>query len=71
MKKADRMHKLSMERAGKTHIESYQKKTSFNSAGHKRQGDNRYQSYPDAPKDNMNPNYAGGTDPSDMGNIPE
>jgi hypothetical protein len=71
MKKADRMHKLSMERAGKTHIMSYEKKTSFNSAGHKRQGDNRYQSYPDAPKDNMNPDYCGGTDGSAEGNIPE
>jgi hypothetical protein len=71
MSKADRMHKLSLERKGKTHIESYQKKTNFNSAGHKRQGDNRYQSYPDAPKDNMNPGYCGGTDGSAEGNIPE
>lgn len=65
------MHKLSMERGGKTHIMSYEKKTNFASAGHKRQGDNRYASYPDAPKDNQNPGYAGGTDSGAMGNIPE
>jgi hypothetical protein len=71
MSKAERMRKLSMERAGKTHIMSYEKKTNFNSAGHKRQGDNKYASYPDVSKSNMNPDYAGGTDGSAEGNIPE
>ena len=56
-------------RKGKTHIQSYEKKTSFNSAGHKRQGDNRIMNYPDVSKSDGN--YAGGTDPSAMGNIPE
>jgi hypothetical protein len=58
-------------RKGKTAIQSYEKPTKgFNSAGHKRQGDNRYADYPDAPKHSMNPDYAGGTDPSDSGMIP-
>jgi hypothetical protein len=58
-------------RKGKTAIQSYEKPTKgFNSAGHKRQGDNRYADYPDAPKDNMNPKYAGGTCDGDSGLTP-
>ncbi len=59
-------------RKGKTAIQSYEKPTKgFNSAGHKRQGDNRIMNYPDVSKSNMNPDYAGGTDSGAMGNIPE
>jgi hypothetical protein len=69
MSKADRMHKLSLERKGKTHIESYQKKTNFNSPGTKRAGDHKYADYPGKP--GYNPEYSGGTDSSAEGNIPE
>lgn len=58
-------------RQGKTEIASYSKKGNFNSAGTKRAGDTKYTDRPDAPKHSMNPGYAGGTDPSAMGNIPE
>ncbi len=62
---------IGAKRKGHTHIASYEKPGNFNSPGTKRAGDNRYASYPDAPKHGMNPGYAGGTNPSDAGSIPE
>jgi hypothetical protein len=56
-------------RKGKTEIESYSKKGNFNSAGHKRQGDHKYEDYPDKP--GYDSAYNGGTDPKAQGNIPE
>ena len=58
-------------RKGKTHIESYEKKTSFNSAGHKRAGNPMYMDGRGQQQSGMNPDYAGGTDSGAQGNIPE
>jgi hypothetical protein len=62
---------LGTKRKGHTHIMSYQKATNFKSAGTKRAGDNKYMDRPDAPRDGMNPGYAGGTDDAATGMIPE
>lgn len=62
---------IGMARKGSTKIASYEGKHSFDSPGHKRQGDNRIMNYPDVSKSDMNPGYCGGTDGSAKGNIPE
>lgn len=58
-------------RKGHTHIESYEKKTNFASAGTKRAGNPKYQDGRGEQQSDMNPQYAGGTDDGAMGNIPE
>ena len=61
---------IGMARKGTTAIQSYEQKGNFNSAGHKRMGDNRIKDYPDVSKSDMNPHYCGGTCDSDSGMTP-
>jgi len=57
---AKRLWGLSMSRQGKTQYESYEKAGDFNSAGTKRAGSTKYESYPADMQNKADSSYMGG-----------